>query len=104
MPDRQVTDAWPRWRERALTHLRAEPAGDASALVEILLAEGDAEQAWTEAKAAAVRPNYGCGSPDARAKQHPADALRVYQQRLGPTIARGGQHAYREAAGCCSHI
>ena len=28
---------------------------------------------------------------------HPADALRIYQEQLGPIIARGDQHAYREA-------
>lgn len=98
------TDAWPRWRERALTHLRAEPAGDASVLVEILLAEDDADQAWTEARARGCRPELWLRLAERRERQHPADALEIYQQRLEPTIARGGQHAFREAAELLSHI
>lgn len=39
-----------------------------------------------------------------REAAHPADALRVYQERLAPTIARGGQHAYQEAIALLTRI
>ena len=102
---------WPRWRERAMAHLRVRqghgtykgPAGgsetlaDGSAVVEILLSDGEEDEAWTEACAAGCRPDLWMQLAKRREQDHPADALRVYQERLGPNIARGGQHAYREA-------
>ena len=103
-------DAWPRWREQALTHLREQataglPAGrDRSALVEILLADGADGAAWAEAMAGGCRSELWLRLAERRERTHPADALHVYQQSLNPTIARGGQHAYQEAVGLLSRI
>ena len=102
---------WLDWRERALTHLRGRrthgtghnrasasaASADSSALVEILLSDGAEDVAWTEACAAGCRPDLWMQLAGRREQSHPEDALHVYQQRLGPIVARGGQHSYREA-------
>ena len=80
------------------------PAPDRSALVEILLADGMEDEAWTEANAGGCRPDLWLQLARQREKTHPADALRVYQQQLGPTLARGGQHAYEESTAMLRRI
>ncbi len=93
---------WPRWRDRALAHLRGHQSRNA--LVEILLADGDADAAWAEANAGECSPDLWLRLARQREKTHPADALRVYQQQIGPMLARGGQPAYEEAAGLVKRI
>jgi uncharacterized Zn finger protein len=111
---------WPAWRDKALTAIRTSldkekkasasrpkdpwrsrswgrPA-DHSVLVEIFLWEGDAEAAWQEAQAG------GCGNglwmrlAGIREKDHPADALGIYQRQIDPIVAGKKNEAYREAA------
>jgi uncharacterized Zn finger protein len=107
-----------RWRKRALTHLRSRIAADRKAakalkaggtadyspIVEILLADGRDEAAWDEANAHGCRPDLWMRLALQRQKNHPADALRIYQEQLGPTIAAGGHNAYREAVDLVSRI
>jgi uncharacterized Zn finger protein len=107
-----------RWRKRAIAHLRARIASerktarslksaaapDHSPIVEILLADGRFEEAWTEANAHGCRPDLWMRLAVQREATHPADTLRIYQERLGPTIAAGGHNAYREAVDLVSRI
>jgi uncharacterized Zn finger protein len=107
-----------RWRQRARAHLRnqivegqaaAAASGssgvvDHSALVEVELADGQFDQAWAEANAGGCRPDLWTALALEREKHHPADALRIYQERLGPIIAQGGQNAYREAVELVARI
>ena len=111
---RQAQEApggWAPWREKAFTHLRERikqgqrtakkkgwgSAPDHSALVEILLDEGKVDEAWEEARGGGCHGRLWMQLAAAREKQHPADALHVYQERLTPTLAKGGATAYREA-------
>ena len=107
----ELPGGWPQWRDRALAHLRshtgkgrltAEKKGwahapDHSVLVEILLDEGAIDQAWAEAQNGGCHARLWLQLAVARETVHPADALHVYQERLTPTIARGGPNAYKEA-------
>jgi uncharacterized Zn finger protein len=107
-----------RWRQRARAHVRnqiveaqaaaaasgSSIAADHSALVEIELADGQFDQAWAEANAGGCRPDLWTTLALEREKHHPADALRIYQERLGPIIAQGGQNAYREAVELVARI
>ena len=100
---RQGGDAdWAHWRGRALAHLRAQSAHDT--LVEVLLADGDTDAAWNAASVGGCSPDLWLRLARNREKTHPADALRVYQQQIGPILARGGQPAYEEAAGLIKRI
>ncbi len=100
---RQGTDTdWPRWRDRAVAHLRAHR--DQNTLVDILLADGDPDAAWTEANAGDCSPELWLRLARHREKAHPADALHVYQEQIGVMLARGGQPAYEEAAGLFKRI
>ena len=107
-----------RWRKRAIAHLRSRIAAerkaarvlksarvpDHSPIVEILLADDRADEAWTEANAHGCRADLWMRLALLREKTHPADALRIYQERLGPTIAAGGHNAYREAVDLVTRI
>jgi uncharacterized Zn finger protein len=101
------------WRDEALEYLReraarsrkagpvAEPDEErlacGSLIVEILLKEKDADSAWREAQVG------GCGEEAwlklarAREAQHPADAIRIYQQFAEEVVQGGGNDEYRVA-------
>ncbi len=108
---RTTGGGWPPWREKALAQLRerikreqraakrhrwSQPP-DHSAVVEILLDERATDQAWAEAERGGCHAGLWLRLAARREKSHPEDALRVYRSRLEPTIARGGQTAYKEA-------
>ena len=106
---------WSTWREKALAFLRETIANvkreaskhrwwpshrtDHSELVGILLWEEDVDAAWREAKEG------GCSNPlwlklaAKREKDHPDDALLVYQNQVDPTLHRKNNDAYRETIG-----
>jgi uncharacterized Zn finger protein len=104
---------WPRWREKALTLLREEVNAqkkqspknlwgqsarpDRSDLVEIYLWEGDIENAWTEAKTGSCSNGLWFRLAEARAKDHPEDAIAVYSEQLKPALQLAQQSAYEEA-------
>ncbi len=109
---------WPTWREKALAAIRAsldkqrresasqpkDPwrswrrTADHSVLVEIFLWEGDAEAAWREAQAGGCNDSLWMRLAGIREKDHPADALAIYQRQLDPIVDRKNNEAYREAA------
>ncbi len=101
---------WPLWREKALLFLREQInkekqkargiwAGrvDNSALVEIYLWEKNIESAWREAMEG------GCGNDlwlqlaTKREKEHPEDALVIYQKQIEPTLNQKNNPAYKQA-------
>ena len=111
---------WPEYRERALAFIRddiarrkqrsgsnrwARPwAPDHSTLVEIFLAEKDAEAAWHEAREGGCSPGLWLDLADRRAEEHPEDALTVWKQQMEPTIAGKNAEAYRQAIGLLRKI
>jgi hypothetical protein len=100
----------PPWRERALAFLRetlAKAMKDASRkewaprgrseLVEILLWEKDVETAWREAKAGGCSDELWLELAARREKDHPEEALPVYQGLIDPLVNQKHNEAYREA-------
>ncbi len=105
--------AWPDWRQRALTcmrdtidrarrdletgALRYSPWSDNSLLIEILLSENAVDTAWQEARAG------GCDSAlwrrlaKLRGQQHPRDAIDVYRLLIPDIVNRTNNTAYAEA-------
>jgi uncharacterized Zn finger protein len=89
---------WPTWREEALELLRCRSAAEkktprtgrwgwqqdsgAERLVEILLWEGDAEAAWLESQAGGLSDDLWLKLAETREKEHPADAVMVFQQHV----------------------
>ena len=93
---RTEPEAWPAWLMRIEEDLRAA-SHLRNLLVEILLEEGLDAEAWAEAKAGDCSSRLWLEIASRLENDHPADALRIYQEQLMPIIARGDQHAYREA-------
>ena len=106
---------WPKWRQQALEHICGEIAKakkpvpkdysywsakkDHSLLVEIFLWEKDIEAAWGEAKTGGCADYLWMELAKLREKDHPADAISIYQARIEPIIGRTNNNAYREAIG-----
>lgn len=102
--------AWPEWREKALGRLRAAlkaangkrshwdwTAGGHSLLVEIFLWEGDSDAALAEAKAGGCTVDLWFKLAQAQERQHPEDAIEIYQARVEPIVERKNNDAYDEA-------
>jgi uncharacterized Zn finger protein len=103
--------AWNAWREKALAHVRAglkdpgrsrgqwhSASGGHSLLVEIFLDEGDSGAALAEAKAGGCTADLWMKLANARAKDHPHDAIEIYQARLDPLVNLKHNQAYDDAA------
>jgi len=106
---------WTAWREKALDALRKrsvpsrrqaarspwawEDRPGYSELVRIFLWEKDVEAAWTEAKAGGCAQELWMELAAKREKDHPEDALAVYEAQIEPTLDRKNNDAYREAIG-----
>jgi len=99
--------AWPSEREAALTALREDArssssisgAQNGSALLDVLLDEGDLDAAWAAAEQAVVTaPGQLIRLADASVAARPADALRVYLDAVAPLTAQTGDEAYRQIA------
>jgi uncharacterized Zn finger protein len=107
------------WSERCLEELRTRMAdvssGDGSnaphaaaalgtVLVQILMYEGDIEDAWT------VAVEYGCDAQSqmtlarAREKDHPLDAIPVYERTVFDEIDRKKNQAYKAAVALLDRI
>jgi uncharacterized Zn finger protein len=111
---------WPRRRERALGLLRKRATdarqdaqrrgygwlrgGDHSQLVRIMLWEGDVEAAWREAEAGGCDESLWLDLAGLRKQTHPEDALRVYRERIEPTIARKTKRDYEDAVGLIEEV
>jgi uncharacterized Zn finger protein len=105
--------AWPSWREKAFAHLRAlvaaekakareqrwpwEEMPDASTIVQILLWEKDAEAAWREAREGGCAEHLWIELAQQRQKEHPQDAIPIYQRQIEPALQRKNVAAYQEA-------
>lgn len=107
---------WPAWRDKALAHLRSQPAdrgpdagagrrvwpgwsGGSSELVRIFLWEGDDETAWQEATQGGCSEALWMELAAKREADHPEDALPIYQDQVERLIAQMGKQAYQQAVG-----
>jgi hypothetical protein len=106
-------ERWEPWREKARDYLRSQIAGakserqrnrwpwyhkaDHSELVRIFLWEKDLEGAWREAQEGGCSNDLWLKLAAKREKEHPEDALPIYQGQIDPTLDRKNNEAYREA-------
>ncbi len=104
---------WTFWREKALDYLRQaiakenresrrerrgwHPPADSSELVRIFLWEKDVDAAWREAKEGGCTNDLWLELATRRERDHPEEALPIYQARVEPTVAQTNNDAYREA-------
>ncbi len=104
---------WPPWRERAFTHLRSliapkkeaarrqlsawEDQGDGSRIVRILLWEAELESAWREARQSDCSEELWKELAQQREREHPEEALPIYQRQIQPALDGRNIDAYREA-------
>lgn len=111
---------WRQWRKNALALLherincqtqgpgkhgpRESARANHSDLIEIYLWEGDTENAWKEATAGSCRNDLWLRLAEARAKDHPEDAIAVYSKQLKRSLQWVQQSAYEEAVGILQKI
>jgi tetratricopeptide (TPR) repeat protein len=104
---------WDVWRAKAIAYLRESIAAagnstvddrspwtrrtDRSELVRIFLWERNANAAWSEAVEGGCSNDLWMDLAGKREKEHPEDALPVYQRQLEPTLSRKNNDAYRAA-------
>jgi uncharacterized Zn finger protein len=103
--------AWATWREKALAAIRQDVAkrkreagkspwgyrADHSTLVEIFLWEGALETAWKEAQAGGCNGGLWMLLAEKREKEHPEDALPIYQREIESTLSHANNDAYAQA-------
>jgi uncharacterized Zn finger protein len=63
----------------------------------VFLWEKDVEAAWQEANRGGCSNNLWMELAAKREKEHPEDALLVYQRHIDPTVNQKNNDAYREA-------
>jgi uncharacterized Zn finger protein len=106
---------WSAWRGKALAAIRERIAeakgpsqrtrwpllirGDHTELVRILLWEKDISAAWHQAQEGGCSDDLWLKLAAKREKDHPEDALAVYQKLIEPTLAQTNNEAYRTAVG-----
>ncbi len=106
---------WTPWREKALQYLRSEIGrvrdqrqrnrwpwyhkADHSELVRIFLWEKDADTAWREAQEGGCSNDLWLDLAAKRDREHPEDALPIYQRQIEPTLDRKNNESYAEAIG-----
>ncbi len=101
---------WPQWRDRAIAAARGRASAtgpafaDGSALVEILLADGDAGAALAEARTHGCRVDLWLDLASRHEDGQPAVALEIYRTQLEAIIARGDSRSYQQAAGLMRKI
>ena len=102
---------WERWRTKALDFLREDIVRkqdgskgsylsfpvDHSNLVEILMWEGNVEEAWREAKEGGCSNQLWLNLAARREEEYPEDSLAIYQERIEPLVNRTNNKAYRDA-------
>jgi len=102
---------WHIWREKALEIIRRNIAEnkenksgswhframDNSLLVTIFLHENLAEQAWQEAVKDGCSNDLWLELAETREKENPADALKIYRERIEPKIRETNNEAYDQA-------
>ena len=101
---------WPEWRDRALAWMRADASKesrtgrtapairpDRSCLVEVLREEKLEDEAWETASAGGCRADLWLWLAGQREREHPDDALAIYQRQIDRILAATGPLVYREA-------
>jgi tetratricopeptide (TPR) repeat protein len=103
--------SWSTWRERALAAIRQEMTtqtrepgrsqwrgrADYSILVEIYLWESDLDSAWKEAQTGGCSEGLWLVLADERGKEHPEDALPIYQRHVELTLRHAHNDVYADA-------
>jgi tetratricopeptide (TPR) repeat protein len=103
---------WSAWSDRALALLRADterrsargrrqlawamPA-DRSSLVEIFLWQNDVEAAWREAREGGCTRDLWLQLAQLRERDHPADAVPIYEERVQALLDQKNNRSYEEA-------
>lgn len=108
-------EQFPDWRERAIAVLRKHPATTSrfgpspygrppgrSALVEVLLWEGDLDGAWNAAQEGGCRDDLWMRLARERAKVRPADTIPILVAAANQSIGYKKRESYRVAAGLLS--
>jgi uncharacterized Zn finger protein len=107
----EAEDCWSKERPQALTRIREHIAGrqkaqrdrrqsawarpvDHSLLVEVLLWEGNADEAWAQAQSGGCSEQLWLRLADARAVEHPADALDVHRRHLETVLQPADNRSY----------
>ena len=106
-------DSWPDWRQRGLDYIREKiqaseqdrprgrwrfnPWSDHSLLVEIFLWESDKGAAWQEACDGGCTDDLWLQLARHREKEHPDDAVAVYQRQISRIVGHTNNKAYAEA-------
>jgi uncharacterized Zn finger protein len=103
---------WAAWSDRALAFLRAaierqsagargrhvwEQAPDRSSLVEIFLWRKEVEAAWREACEGGCEEGLWMRLAQLREKDHPEDALPIYQRAVQRLVDQRNNRSYEEA-------
>ena len=102
---------WQTWREKALEYIRQDIAerkknktfgwsyqrADNSLLVTIFLRENLPEEAWQEANDGGCSEDLWLKFAKMREKDHPAESLKIYQDRIEPKIKETNNQAYEQA-------
>ncbi len=106
---------WPDWHDKAITLLRdriaqgrvkpdrgrasqwAERGPDNSTLVEVVLHDGEVERAWAEASAVGCRRDLWLELARRREREHPLDAIPIWQDEIELLIDAKNNQAYAEA-------
>lgn len=112
--------SWSAWREKAIACIRGSIAAaksdvrtggsicsfrtDRSELVRILLWERKSDAAWREAMEGGCSNDLWLTLAAKRKKEHPEDALPIYQRQVEPTLNRKNNQAYREAIGLLRQV
>lgn len=104
----QQAARWDDWHTRAVDRLRRDTTKrggcDATELVRVLLGEGEADAAWSEANRAGVAARLWLELAAARERDHPSDAIPIYQDDVEATIGAKNNDAYRAAVERLDHI
>jgi len=94
----EAVDAWAIEQEAARSTLqRADPRG----FVEVLLADGDIDLAWSAAESApedTLGRDLWTRLAEAREPHHPADALAVFLRVAGEVLEHADRNAYRHGS------
>lgn len=119
----QRAGVWPAWHDRALELLRSRivkkprdprargrtkvwpaPGPDNSTLVEVLLSDGDAGQAWAEAKVGGCRRDLWAELARLREDEYPADAIPIWQTEVDRQISAKNNQSYAEAVALIERV
>ena len=112
---------WSGSRQRALDRLRGgvrrrmraargasvspwAARADASDTVDVLLWEGEVEQAWSEATALGCSDRLWCELARRREGDHPLDAIPIWQAEVERSIEGRSNDAYRQAVELMAHV